>query len=68
MDCMDSTPHEPKAANSDQQYGPEVLCASWNPAVAAFTGPVKAHQEFMTKPVAADAEAFLSRFYRAQES
>jgi hypothetical protein len=66
MDGMDPTLHKPKAANSDQ-YGPEVLCASWNPAVGAFAGPVEVHPEFVTEAAAADAEAFLPRFYRAQQ-
>lgn len=67
MDGIDSTPHKVKAANSDP-YGPEVLCASWNPVVAALAGPAEGRPTLLTEAAAADAETFLPRFYRAQQA
>jgi len=66
MDGVNSVLPKSKGANADQ-YGPEVLCANWIPTVEAVGGPIEAHRETSTGPAAADAEAFLSRFYRAQQ-
>lgn len=66
MDGVNLTLTKAKAANSDQ-YGPDVLCASWTPSVAVAAEQVPACPESVTETAAADAEAFLPRFYRAQQ-
>lgn len=66
MDGVNSISPKLKGANTDQ-YGPEVLCASWIPTVAAVASPAEAHRESVSGPAADDAEAFLPRFYRAQQ-
>ena len=66
MDGMNSTLPKTKAANSDQ-YGPDVLCASWIPSVGDAADHVPERRESVTETAAADAEAFLPRFYRAQQ-
>ena len=48
-------------------YGPEVLCASWNPLAAAIAEPVDAYHEFVAELATIDVEAFLSSFYRSQQ-
>lgn len=65
MELMDSTHPTLEAANS-AQYEPEVLCASWNPLVAALAEPVEACRELIAELTAGDVEAFLARFYRCQ--
>lgn len=64
MDGVNSISPKLKGANADE-YGPEVLCASWIPTVAPVASPIEPHREAVTGP--ADAEAFLRRFYRAQQ-
>jgi hypothetical protein len=49
------------------EYGPEVLCASWNPLAAAIAEPVDAYREFVAELATIDVEAFLSSFYRSQQ-
>ncbi|MFN7085264.1 MAG: hypothetical protein ACK4N4_01400 [Burkholderiales bacterium] len=51
-----------------EDYGVEVLCASWNPVVAAVAEPVVAHacREPLAAPAEVDADAFLEQFYRCQ--
>ena len=67
MEAMDSTQHTLTAANS-ADYGPEVLCAGWNPLVAAIAEPVgEACRELIAELAAVDVEAFLARFYRCQQ-
>ena len=66
MDGVNSTLPKAKAANPEQ-YGPDVLCASWTPSVASATDHVPTHRESVTDTAVADAEAFLPRFYRAQQ-
>ena len=66
MDGVNSTTPKAKAANPDQ-YGPDVLCASWIPTVADASDDIRARPESATESGAADAEAFLPRFYRAQQ-
>ena len=52
-----------------EDYGVEVLCASWNPVVAAAVEPVgRACRELLTDLSADDSDAFLKQFYRCQES
>lgn len=64
MDGVNLTLPNAKAAPSDQ-YGPDVLCASWIPSVADAADDVRARPESVTGT--ADADAFLPRFYRAQQ-
>jgi hypothetical protein len=66
MDTMNSIPDRLEAANSEH-YGPEVLCASWNPLVTALAEPAEAGREPATPVKSADGEAFLARFYRSQQ-
>jgi hypothetical protein len=67
MDAMDSNPEKLEAANSEH-YGPEVLCASWNPLVTALAEPVEAARKLTTEAKSAEGESFLARFYRSQQS
>lgn len=66
MDGVNSTLPKAKAANAEQ-YGPDVLCASWTPSVAGATDHVSEHRESVNDTAAAEAEAFLPRFYLAQQ-
>ena len=51
------------------EYGTEVLCAGWNPLVAAAVEPVG---RVCGNPLAdlstVDTDAFLGQFYRSQKS
>ena len=64
---MDSTPHILGAAN-DEQYGVEVLCAGWNPLVAAAAEPRKGSRGLVAELAGVEAESFLARFYHSQQS
>lgn len=56
------------AARLDRpEYGLEVLCASWNPLVAAIAEPVEACRELVAELATGDVEAFLTSFYRSQQ-
>jgi hypothetical protein len=55
------------APEAQPQYGLEVLCASWNPVVAAIAEPVGAAREFVAELATFDVEGFLSSFYRSQQ-
>ena len=63
---MDSTLEKP-AQDKQDEYGLEVLCASWNPLAAAIAEPVDACREFVAELGATDAESFLACFYRSQQ-
>jgi len=63
---MDPTLDKP-AQSEQADYGLEVLCASWNPLVAAITEPVEACRELVADLATADAESFLASFYRSQQ-
>lgn len=63
---MDATSEKP-AQDTQADYGLEVLCASWNPLVAALTEPVDACRELVAELAAGDAESFLASFYRSQQ-
>ena len=65
MESTDSILIRPKAANAEQ-YGAEVLCASWAPTYSAVAGTIEAPQALATEHAVADADAFLPRFYRSQ--
>ena len=62
---MDPTLDKP-AQSEQAEYGLEVLCASWNPLVAAIAEPVAAGRELIAE-AATDAESFLASFYRSQQ-
>lgn len=62
---MDPTLENPEQIEQ-AQYGVEVLCASWNPLVAAVAEPVQAARELVAE-VATDAESFLASFYKSQQ-
>ncbi len=52
-----------------EDYGVEVLCASWNPVVTAVAEPAgHAGRELPDGLSAADADSFLKLFYRCQKS
>ncbi len=59
----------PSCPSQPEDYGVEVLCASWNPVVAAVAEPVgRACRELVDELSAVDADAFLKQFYRCQKS
>jgi hypothetical protein len=63
---MDPTLEKPARSEQDE-YGLEVLCASWNPLAAAIAEPVEACRELVAEVATADAESFLACFYRSQQ-
>ena len=63
---MDSTLDKP-AQEPQADYGPEGLCASWNPLVAALAEPVGACRELVAELKAVEVDAFLASFYRSQQ-
>ena len=63
---MDSTRENP-AQDAPAEYGVEVLCASWNPLVAAIAEPVEACRDLVSEIASSDVESFLSSFYRSQQ-
>ena len=63
---MDPTLDKPAQSEQDE-YGLEVLCASWNPLAATIAEPAVACREFVAELATADAESFLASFYRSQQ-
>ena len=63
---MDTTSEKPEQ-DPQADYGLEVLCASWNPLVAAVTEPVDACRELVAELATGDVESFLASFYRSQQ-
>ena len=63
---MEPTLDKPVQSQQDE-YGLEVLCASWNPLAAAIAEPVVACREFVAELATADADSFLASFYRSQQ-
>jgi hypothetical protein len=52
-----------------EEYGAEVLCAGWNPLVAAAVEPVKhVCGKLLADLSAVDPDVFLKQFYRSQKS
>lgn len=49
-------------------YGAEVLCASWNPVVAAVVEPIGHAKAWLAERSAVDVDTFLRQFYRCQHS
>jgi len=65
MDAPDTQP----GLFPPEEYGAEVLCAGWNPLVAAAVEPVKqVCGKLLADLSAVDAEVFLKQFYRSQKS
>jgi hypothetical protein len=65
MDAPDTQPGLPQP----EDYGTEVLCAGWNPLVAAAVEPVKhVSRKLPADSSAVDADVFLKQFYRSQKS
>jgi hypothetical protein len=58
---------ETTAQGEPDEYGLEVLCASWNPLAATLAEPLEACREFVADLATADAEGFLASFYRSQQ-
>jgi len=63
-----SSPDDKPQIPPPEDYGPEVLCASWNPVVAAVAEPVRACRDLLADLSAVDGDAFLRQFYRSQKS
>lgn len=51
----------------DPEYGLDVLCASWNPLVAALAEPRQTCHELLAEIASTDAETFLARFYACEQ-
>ncbi len=58
---------EKTAQSKAEEYGLEVLCASWNPLAATVAEPLGACRELVADLAAADIEGFLASFYRSQQ-
>jgi hypothetical protein len=68
MTIMDAPKLPAEPAQSDD-YGTEVLCASWNPAAGAVAEPIgQACREWLADLSGVDAEGFLRQFYRCEGS
>jgi hypothetical protein len=68
MTIMDE-PKLPAEPNLSEEYGTEVLCASWNPLASAVAEPIgQACREWLADLSGSDAESFLSQFYRYEGS
>ena len=63
---MEPTLDKPAQGEQDE-YGLEVLCASWNPLAATLAEPVEACRELVAELAAVDVEGFLASFYRSQQ-
>ena len=64
-----ATSDTPTAPSQPEDYGVEVLCASWNPVVAVVAEPGgRACRELLADLSVGDVDAFLKQFYRCQES
>ena len=58
---------EKTAQGEPDEYGLEVLCASWNPLAATLAEPLEACRELVADLAAVDVEGFLASFYRSQQ-
>lgn len=63
---MDPTNDQP-VLSEQAEYGLEVLCASWNPLVAAIAEPVDTCRGLVADLASADVDSFLTSFYRSQQ-
>jgi len=66
---MDAPENRNVAPLPPDEYGTEVLCASWNPAASAVAEP-RAHvvRDGRADLSAGEAESFLNQYYRFQGS
>ncbi len=61
------TPTTSSAGSPPEEYGVEVLCANWNPVVAAVVEPIgEACRDLLADFTPVDVDAFLRHFYRCQ--
>ncbi len=58
----------PAGPSQPEDYGVEVLCASWTPVVAVVEPIGCACRELLVDLSAVDADAFLKLVYRCQKS
>jgi len=64
-----ATSDKPTDPSQPEDYGVEVLCASWNPVAVAVAEPAgRACGELLADLSADDSDAFLRQFYCCQES
>lgn len=63
---MDSALEKPAQTEQDE-YGLEVLCASWNPLASALAEPVEVCRELVAELKSVDVENFLASFYRSEQ-
>lgn len=63
-----NTPQPPADLPQSEEYGTEVMCASWNPVVAAVAEPFGQVCREWLADTAGDVESFLRQFYRCQGS
>jgi hypothetical protein len=62
-------PKLPAGPPQSDDYGTEVLCASWNPLASAVAEPIgPACREWLVELSGSDAESFLRQFYRYEGS
>lgn len=54
--------------SQSEDYGVEVLCASWNPVVAAVEPVSRACRELPVDLSGGEVDAFLKQLYRSQKS
>ncbi|MDP2240722.1 MAG: hypothetical protein Q8K18_11255 [Burkholderiales bacterium] len=60
---------KPNAPSQPEDYGMEVLCASWNPAATAVAETLgRASHQLPADLSGTDVDAFLKQFYRCQKS
>jgi len=63
------TRYIPPALPESQDYGVEVLCASWNPVATVVVEAVgRDSRELIADLSAREVDAFLQQFYRCQKS
>ncbi|MCW5604466.1 MAG: hypothetical protein KIT18_07975 [Burkholderiales bacterium] len=65
---MDAPETRSDQARQPQEYGLEVLCASWNPVAAVAAEPVRACRSLLADLSSVDVDTFLRQFYRCQTS
>lgn len=64
-----NAPPIPPSVPQSEDYGSEVMCASWNPVVSAVAEPAgQAGRGWLADLPAVDIEGFLRQFYRCEGS
>lgn len=64
---MDTTKTVP-ASPPPEDYGAEVMCASWNPVAAVVSESGARSPSGTGNDATVDADAFLTRYYHAQRT